>query len=215
MKTPIAIANDRRLLANALSELIHDFNDYEVGFVAANGRELICYLDQGGTPDIVLLDLSMPDMDNFETAAYLKQHYPAVKMLVLSMMDREDHVSRLVRHGVRGYLLKDCRLLELRLALDDIRTKGYYYSGYLTDRLIRNLTLKGPGMLWPYLTFSEREYNFLQLACSDLTYVQIADKMCVSPRTVDGYREALFQKMQVKSRVGMAIEAIRWGLVKI
>lgn len=184
-------------------------------FLAGNGRELISWLDRGLIPEIVLLDLSMPKMDGFETATYLKQHYPAVKILVLATTSREEHVVRMVRNGARGYLLRDCRPSELRQALDDVHTKGYHYSNHLTDRLVRSLTTPGSGTLNSYFKFSEREYNFLKLACSDLTYVQIADKMCVSPRTVDGYREALFEKMQVKSRVGMAIKAIRWGLVEI
>lgn len=214
MKTPIAIADDR-LLAQALSDLIHKFDGYEVLFLACNGRELISWLDRGLIPEIVLLDLSMPKMDGFETATYLKRHYPAVKILVLATTDREEHVVRMVRSGARGYLLRDCRPSELRQALDDIHVKGYHYSKHLTDRLVRSLTTAGSGTLDSYFKFSEREYNFLKLACSDLTYVQIADKMCVSPRTVDGYREALFEKMQVKSRVGMAVKAIRWGLVEI
>ena len=214
VKTSIAIVDDHRLLAQALADLIQKFENYEVRFVAENGRDLIRYLNRGDCPDIVLLDVNMPEMDGFETAAYLKAHCPTIKVLALSMMDREENIVRMVRNGVRGYLLKGCRPAELRLALDDLRTKGYHYSDFMTDRLVRNLNPVENNTPGSYFNFNERELTFLKWACSELTYVEIADKMCVSARTVDGYREAVFQKMQVKTRVGMVLEAIRWGLVQ-
>ncbi|WP_128543017.1 response regulator transcription factor [Larkinella soli] len=213
MKTSIAIADDHRLLAQALSDLIQKFDDYEVLFVAENGRDLIRYLNRGEKPDIVLLDVSMPEMDGFETAAYLKQHHPGIKVMVLSMMDREEHIVRMVRQGAKGYLLKGCRPSELRQALDDLRTKGYHYSDFFTDKLIRSLNPDGGSNPAAFFNFSDREFEFLKKACSELTYNEIADRMCVSSRTVDGYRESVFQKMNVKTRVGMVMEAIRWGLI--
>ncbi|MFC5411115.1 response regulator [Larkinella bovis] len=215
MKTSIAIVDDHRLIALALADLIRKFDNYEVTIVADNGNDLIRHLNRGEKPDIVLLDISMPEMDGYETAAYLKERCPTIKVMVLSMFDREENIVRMVRHGARGYLLKGCRPDELRQALDDLRRKGYYYSDFMTERLIRNLTSAEPSMPTAYFKFSDREHAFLKMACSDLTYAEIADKMCVSARTVDGYREAIFQKMQVKSRVGMALEAVRWGLVQL
>lgn len=213
MKTSIAIVDDHRLLAQALSDLIQKFDAYDVLFVAEHGRELIRYLKQKQIPDMLLLDVSMPEMDGFATAQYLQEHYPAVKVLALSMMDREEDIVRMLRCGVRGYLLKGCRPSELKLALDNVRERGFHYSDFLTERLIRSLK---PGSDTPgAILLNARETEFLRLSCSDLTYVEIADKMCVAPRTVDGYREALFQKMNVKSRVGMVLEALRHGLVEL
>ncbi|GAB3908623.1 response regulator transcription factor [Larkinella knui] len=202
-------------MAQGLADLILRFETYEVHYVAENGRDLIRYLNRGNPPDIVLLDVSMPEMDGYETAAYLKEHYPAIKMLALSMMDREENIVRMVRNGVKGYLLKGCRPAELRQALEDISTKGYHYSDFMTGGLIRSLNPAENSTPASYFKLNDRELKFLKLACSELTYVEIADKMCVSARTVDGYREAIFQKMQVKSRVCMALEAVRWGLVPL
>ncbi|GAB4022490.1 response regulator [Spirosoma koreense] len=215
MSTTIAIVDDHSLIAQALSELIQKYDGYDVLFVAENGVDLIRYLKRKQVPDILLLDSQMPEMDGFETAQYLQQHHPEVKIIALSMFDEEEKVARMVRLGVRGYLLKGCRPSELRLALDDVSKKGYHYSDFLTNKLIRNLK---PGDSYsnvavPHL--NERETTFLKLAASDLTYVEIADKMCVSPRTVDGYRETLFQKLNVKSRTGMVLEALRLGLIKL
>ncbi|MCY7357662.1 MAG: response regulator transcription factor [Rudanella sp.] len=213
--TTIAIADDHQLLAQALSDLVQKFEGYDVLYVAENGRDLIERFPKQGIPDILLLDVNMPEMDGFETATYLQKHHPDLKILVLSMIDRDEQVAQMIRLGVRGYLLKGCRPAELREALDDIRTKGFYYSEFLTHHLLKSLQVAKVTVNTPTVHFNERELQFLKLACSDLTYAQIADEMCVGVRTVDGYREAIFQKLHVKSRVGMVMEALRLGLITL
>ena len=213
--TTIAIADDHQLVAQALSEMIQKFDGYQMMFVAENGRDLLQYIKRKQIPDILLLDISMPEMDGFETAQYLQQHHPDLKIITLSMFGRGDQVARMGKYGVRGYLLKGCRTSELHLALDEVRTKGFYYSDFLTDKLIRNLRVGDPQTTSAVPELKAREMEFLKLACSDLIYVEIADKMCVAPRTVDGYRESLFQKLNVKSRTGMVLEALRNGLIEL
>lgn len=215
MPISIAIADDHHLVAEAISDLIQKFDSYNVLFVAENGRDLLNRLQRGPLPDIALVDLHMPGMDGFETAVQLRQLHPTVRVLALSMTDREEHVVRMIRNGAKGYLLKGCRSAELRRALDDVMDKGFYYSEFLTNQLIRGLNAPEPVASAPAFNLNRREYDFLKLACSELTYNQIADKMCVSPRTVDGYREVVFQKMNVRTRVGMVMEAIRHGLVAL
>lgn len=215
MPISIAIADDHNLVAEAISDLVQKFDNYEVLFVAANGRDLLNRLQRGPLPDVALVDLNMPEMDGFETTSQLRQLHPTVRVLALSMTDREEHITRMIRNGARGYLLKDCRPSELRRALDDVTTKGFYYSDFLTQQLIRSMKMPESGGPVSSFNLNNREYNFLKWACSELTYNDIADKMCVSPRTVDGYREAVFQKMNVRTRVGMALEAVRQGLVQL
>ncbi len=216
MSVSIAIADDHHLVAAALSDLIRKFDDYDILLVAENGHDLLNQLAQSPKlPDVVLLDLNMPDMDGFETALQLRQHYPSVRVLALSMNDREDQIVRMIRNGARGYLLKGCRPAEFRRALDDVMTKGFYYSEFLTNQLIRNLNTPIESGHFSFFNLNSREFEFVKIACSELTYNEIADKMCVSPRTVDGYREVVFQKMNVKTRVGMVIEAVRHGLVEL
>jgi len=216
MPTTIAIIDDHRLVAEAFSDLIRKFNDYDVLFVAENGRDLLTQLRHGKClPDIALVDLHMPEMDGFETAIQLRQLYPGIRVIALSMTDREEHIVSMVRNGARGYLLKGCRPAELRQALNDVMMKGFYYSEFLTRQLIRRLNAPEPAEPVVSFKLNGREQDFLKMACSELTYNQIADRMCVSPRTVDGYREVVFQKMSVRSRVGMVIEAVRHGLVEL
>jgi two-component system, NarL family, invasion response regulator UvrY len=212
MKHTIAIVDDHQLVATAFSGLIGRFEDYEVIFEAENGQEMIRHFNLKMIPKIVLLDINMPTMDGYETALWLKNNYPEVMVLVLSMNNSDDSIVKMLRNGARGYLLKDSRPSELKKALDELIQKGYHYTDFITDKLVRSLNLDTFKNPVEAIGLNERELTFLQLACSDLTYTEIADKMCVSPRTVDGYREVLFQKLEVKSRVSMVMEAIRLRL---
>lgn len=213
MPISIAIADDHNLVAEAISDLIRKFDNHDVLFVAENGRDLLTRLQRGPLPDIALVDVNMPEMDGYETAAQLRQLYPTVRVLALSMTDREEDIVRMVRNGAKGYLLKGCRSSELRRALNEVMEKGFYYSEFLTHQLIRSLNAPEPAGSAAGFKLNSREHDFLKMACSELTYNEIADRMCVSPRTVDGYREVVFQKMSVRTRVGMVMEAIRHGLV--
>jgi two-component system invasion response regulator UvrY len=215
MKTTIAIVDDHELMAKALSGLIQKYEDYEVLYEVLGGKELIQRIKLNMIPDIVLLDINMPEMDGYETALWLKNNYPEIKILALSMNDKEESIVKMLRNGAGGYLLKGCKPHELKLALDSIVQKGFYYTEYVTSQLIKSLnpeTFQNP---LDILGLNDRETQFVKLSCSDLTYAEIADKMCVSPRTVDGYRESVFQKMGVKSRVGMVLEAIRLKIFEV
>jgi two-component system invasion response regulator UvrY len=215
MKTTIAIVDDHELMAKALSGLVQKYEDYDVLYEVFGGKELIQRIKLNMVPDIVLLDINMPEMDGYETALWLKNNYPEIKILALSMNDKEESIVKMLRNGAGGYLLKGCKPHELKQALDSIVQKGFYYTEYITSQLIKSLnpeTFQNPLDL---LGLNDRETQFIKLSCSDLTYAEIADKMCVSPRTVDGYRESVFQKMNVKSRVGMVLEAIRLKIFEV
>jgi two-component system, NarL family, invasion response regulator UvrY len=213
MKTTVAIVDDHRLLAQALADLVNRHEDYTVLFCAENGQDLLRKLMHQSSPDIVLLDVNMPIMSGLETATTLRDQYPLIRVLALSMLDDEESVVQMMQHGARGYLLKGCQPAELIQALDDVRTKGLYTSNFLTSRLLAQLSRPAPVPPKTTHRLNDRESTFIRWACSELTYVEIADKMCVSARTVDGYREAVFEKLQVKTRVGLVLAAIRLGLV--
>ena len=215
MKHKIVIADDHALVAQAISGLIQRMDNYEVMYEVENGLELIEKFKENLIPDIVLLDINMPEMDGYETALWLKNNYPEVRVLALSMYDKEEAIVRMLRNGAKGYLLKGCRSFELKLALDSIIEKGFYYTEYITDKLLKSLNpeqVKNPIL---ELGLNDREMEFIRLACTELTYTEIADKMCCSPRTVDGYREQSFQKLNVKTRVGIAMEAMKLGIVSL
>jgi two-component system, NarL family, invasion response regulator UvrY len=213
MKHKIVIADDHALIAQAISGLIQKMEDYEVMYEVENGLGLIEKFKENLIPEIVLLDINMPEMDGYETALWLKNNYPEVKILALSMYDKEEAIVGMLRNGAKGYLLKGCRPSELKNALDDIIQKGFHYTEYITDKLLKSLNPEQVKNPLAEMGLNDRELEFIRLACTEMTYTEIADKMCCSPRTVDGYREQVFQKMCVKTRVGIAVEAIKLRIV--
>jgi DNA-binding NarL/FixJ family response regulator len=210
----VALADDHTLLRNALAELIDNFQDCKVVYQAGTGKEVLEQLQGKTVPDIVLLDLSMPEMDGYDTALYMQENYPNVHVLMLTMYDSELLLIRLLQAGVRGFLKKDIHPAELHFALQSVMQSGYYYSHYASGKLA-NLFRKSNGnnMALQQAMLSEQEIMFLKLTASDLTYKEIAIKMELNPRSVDNLRDHLFQKLDVKSRVGLAMFAIRKGII--
>jgi DNA-binding NarL/FixJ family response regulator len=153
-------------------------------------------------------------MDGFETAKWLHQHHPEVHILILTMYDSEIALIRLLQFGVKGFLKKDIHPLELRNALEAVAENGYYYSHATTGKLAslfqRNTEKHHPV---ERAILSESEMAFLRLASSDRTYKEIASELNITPRAIDGYRDALFEKLDVKSRVGLALYAVKNGIV--
>jgi two-component system invasion response regulator UvrY len=210
----VVLADDHLLLRNALATLINSFGDCRVTFHAGSGRELIEYVKNNTPPDVVILDLNMPDMDGFETADWMQKNYPAIHVLMLTMYDSELSLIRLLQAGVKGFLKKDIHPDELKFAIHSVMQSGYYYSNHTTGKLV-NLFRSNPEgtMTLQKAMLSDQEVQFLRLACSDLTYKQVAQQMGLNPRSVDSLRDQLFTKLDVKSRVGLAMVAIKHGIV--
>lgn len=206
----VILVDDHKLFRKGLAELINDFPGYTVTGDYDNGMELQHKFDGNNDADIALLDINMPEMGGHETAIWLKEFYPRVKILALSMNGNERSILRMVKAGARGYILKDADPAELKVALDSIIQKGYFHSELVSTTLLNNFQNHQENSQSQIL--NEKELTFLELACSELTYKEIADKMNLAPRTIDGYREALFQKLNVKSRVGMVLYAIKNNL---
>jgi two-component system, NarL family, invasion response regulator UvrY len=217
MNTKIALADDHVLLRKGLANLLKELG-YDVLFEADNGKDFLEKLKSSGTPDIALMDINMPLMDGYDTTQWLKVNHPEVKVLALSMYDDENAIIRMLRCGAKGYILKDSDPAELRSALHALVVKGFYHSELVTGKLIHTINhLDEPGhaSVKNIMGLNEREIDFLKLVCSEMTYKEIADQMFLSPRTIDGYRDNLFEKLQLKSRVGLALFAIKNGIVNI
>jgi DNA-binding NarL/FixJ family response regulator len=210
----IALVDDHTMFRKGLAVLIGLFSGYKVLMDVANGREFIDQLDPDQLPDIVLLDIHMPVMDGYATAAWLHQHHPGIRVLALSTMDSDTTIIKMIQQGARGYILKDADPKELQMAFEEILAKGYYYNEMLTRKVIQSIHHSASdSSLFPKIT--DREMEFLKQACSEKNYQQIADEMFVSERTVDGYRESLFKKFNVSNRVGLVIYAIKNQLVQL
>lgn len=210
----IILTDDHILLRDVLANLIDSFEECKIIGVAANGKELVKQINEGLIPDIVVLDLNMPEMDGYETAQWLQEKHPDIRTLILTMYDSEIALIRLLQLGVRGFLKKDIHPFELKAAILSVADNGYYYAHNTTGKLAgffqKNHNSK-TSMERAMLT--QLDIDFLKMAATDMTYKEIAQVMKISPRAIDGYRDSLFEKLDVKSRVGLAIYAVKNGIV--
>ncbi len=211
----IVLVDDHNLFRKGLINIINSLGEgYTVLGEAANGKqllELLARMEQ--QPDIVILDINMPEMDGFETLQALNRQYPAIKALVVSMIEKEETILRILKAGAKGYLGKDVETTEFKNALHAIHQKGYYYTDFLTGRLVHQLQKDSIEKIKP--EFNAREIEVLKLACTELTYKEIADQIFLSIKTVDTYRDSLFRKIGATSRVGLVIYAIRNNIVQL
>jgi len=207
----IAIVDDHTLFTGALSEMISQLGNFEVITRAENGMDFISKLSAlPELPDVVLLDLSMPVMNGFETLMWLKTNHPAIKTLILSMNDDEQSIIQCLRLGASGYLLKNTSPAVLKNAIEVVTEKGFYHNEIINSALLRSMD-EGETEA-NRVELKENEIWFLKLVCSEMTYKEIAEEMKLSPKTIDGYRDNLFKKLNIKSRVGLAIYAMQNGL---
>jgi two-component system, NarL family, invasion response regulator UvrY len=215
VQTKIGLVDDHILIRDALANVVKSFEEFTVSLVADNGKEFIAKLYPANIPEILILDLNMPEMDGHATTHWISKNHPEIKILVLTMYDAESLIH-LIKSGVRGFLKKDVPPGELRHALHCILTNGTYCSQTITGRLFNLMKNHGAkNSTWGTIILNENELSFLKLVSSELTYKEIAHKMQISPRTIDNYRDALFIKLNVKSRVGLAMYAVKSGIVTI
>lgn len=214
MTVTIGVTDDSPLFNRSVTALINNFEHLSVIMNASNGLELLEKLESAKeVPEIILLDVMMPQMNGIETAKRVSEKYPLIKLVALSQKEDDTTIINMLRAGCCAYLLKDTvHETDLEKALNQVHTQGYYNADAANINYRRLILHEHKS---ESVKLNEKELRFLQLACSDRTYKQIASEMYLSERTIDGYREALFEKLNVQSRVGMAVEGIRRGLVEI
>ncbi len=208
----LAIADDHTLVRKGLVQML-EADGFNVVADAENGRELIDKIAKRKV-DLVLMDIQMPVMNGAETTEWLRDNMPEVKVLALSMFDDDLSVIRIIKSGARGCVLKDAQPAELYRAISEVVEKGFYYTEMVAGKLMD--AVSQPEKPQPtVIQMNDRELAFLQLACTELSYKEIADRMFLSPRTIDGYREALFERLGAKSRIGLVLYAIRNEIFKV
>ncbi len=214
MKRSVVIVDDHLLIAKALHSIIEAFEGFEVLFECENGKILLDRLAQSKkNPDILLLDISMPVMDGFETAAKVSASYPGIQIMALTMQNDDESLIKMIQCGASGYLHKNVHPKELENALRHIDQKGYYYPEWAASKVFKTFARDNLSKGKPEI--NEREKEFLQYACTELTYKEIGEKMFCSARTVEGYRDHLFEKLGVKTRVALALYAVKAGIHKL
>ncbi|WP_295793211.1 response regulator transcription factor [Mucilaginibacter sp.] len=207
-KILIAIVDDHTLFRDGVAALMAEFDELQVIFEAENGEQMQHLLAKHPLPQVILMDINMPVMDGYMATKWIKDNYPQIRVLALSMFEEDKAVIRMIKSGAGGYVLKESKPRELLHAIKTINEKGVYINEMVSGKLVRKVADDdGPD-------FSRKEFEFLRLCCSELTYKEIADLMFVSPRTVDNYRESLFQKLNLKTRTGLVLYAIQNEIFK-
>jgi len=207
IKYSVVIVDDHTLLSQAIAAMVNTFSKFKVLYTCKNGQELIDKFSSSAEfiPDVVLMDINMPIMNGIETTEWISKNHQGVHVMALSVEDEDATILKMLKVGAIGYLLKDTEKVILEKALVEISENGFYHTKNVTNLLMKSLS--GNGV--PKIHLKEREITFMRHACSELTYKEIAEIMCLSPKTIDGYRDVLFTKLNVKNRVGLVMYAIK------
>lgn len=213
-KIAIAIVDDHTLFRKGMVSLLAESDEIDIIFDASNGQEMINMLKQGALPKVILMDINMPEMDGYTATRWLTDNHPQIKVLALSMHDEDEPIIEMLKSGAGGYLLKESKTSDLVAAIKTIAEHDYFMNNLVSGKLIRSLQEKST-VKNVLEEISANERKFLEHCCSELTYKEIADKMNLSPHTIDNYRESLFQKFEIKSRTGLVLFALRNNLIKL
>lgn len=205
MNTKVVVVDDHVLLSQAIGELVNGFDGFELAYLCNNGQELLDAMEQPNrVPDIVLIDINMPILNGIDTTVILKEKHPDVKVVALSIEENEATILKMLRAGAGGYLMKDTKKAILQEALIQVREKGYYHTNTVAQLLVGQLIDDKPQTV-----LKEREIEFIKLACTEKNYKEIAEVMFLSPKTIEGYRDSIYEKLNIKNRIGLVLYAIR------
>ena len=215
-KIRLAIADDHKIFRNGLKATLEECDDFDLVLEASNGKQLIAMLTSV-TPDVILMDIKMPELDGIQTTAYVKQHYNKIKVLALSMFNEDKYIVDMMKAGASGYLLKNAEPEEIIEAISTVFYKDYYFNEHLSITLIKQLAgnTQSGNTAQSLADFNEREIEVLKLVCQEYSNQEIADKICLSVRTVEGYRARLFEKTRSKNLVGLVIFAVKTGIISV
>ncbi|MEO0473086.1 MAG: response regulator transcription factor [Bacteroidota bacterium] len=215
-KIGLAIVDDHALFRSGLASMFDFVEHIDVRLRASNGQELLDALGQQDI-NVVLLDLDMPVMDGLEATPKLKAQYPDLKILILSMHDDDGYILKLMELGANGYLLKDAEIEEVILAIDTVHQKGLFFNDRVAKamhtNLVGNHTKAGSVPQTTPDPLTDREREVLIHICNELTTAEIAEKMFLSPRTIEGYRNRLLEKTGARNTAGLVVYAARKGMV--
>jgi DNA-binding NarL/FixJ family response regulator len=209
----IVLVDDHKLFRKGIANLLSEFNDIKVVFDAANGKDLQQKLPLHKHVEVILMDINMPVMDGYASTKWVKENFPLIQVLALSMFDEDAAVIKMLRAGAGGYVLKESEPGELYRAINEIHEKGIYINEMVSGKMLRNV--QSEGYTKDPVQLSIRETEFIKHCASELTYKEIADLMKIAPRSVENYRETLFERLSIKSRVGLVLFAIKHKIVEV
>jgi DNA-binding NarL/FixJ family response regulator len=210
----VAIADDHKIFRKGVILSLRPFTNIKFVQEAENGQDLIDGLAKS-EPDVILMDLRMPQKDGIETTKQIAKQYPAMHIVILTMFEDERFVSHLMEIGANGYLLKSADPSEIRRAIMDVAEKGYYLNNFVNRILLKKSHSKQKTIpsLSSEITLNEREKDVIKYICMEFTATEIAQKMEVSPRTVEAIKDRLMEKFGTKNTAGLVFFAVKNNLI--
>jgi DNA-binding NarL/FixJ family response regulator len=211
----VAIADDHKIFRKGVILSLKPYHNIQFVLEAENGEELIQGVEDA-KPDIILMDLKMPVKDGIETTKYLNKHFPAIRILILTMYEDERFVGHLMDSGANGYLLKSTDPEEIKQGIMDVMKTGFYLNNFVNRVLIKKNYSKqkfNPN-LNSEVVISDREKEVLSLVCLEYTAQEIAQKMDISARTVEAIKDRLMERFGVKNSVGLVFFAMKNSLIE-
>ena len=210
----VAIADDHKIFRKGVILSLRHYSNLKFVLEADNGEILLANIEEAA-PDVVLMDLRMPVKDGIETTKYISQHYPKIAVIVLTMHEDERFVSHLMENGANGYLLKSTDPAEIKKAITDVVTKGYYLNNFVNKILLKKAHNKAK--ITPSLNseqiLTERERDVLKYICMEFTSQEIGEKMSISPRTVESIKDRLMERFGVKNTAGLVFYTVKNELI--
>ncbi|HKJ78213.1 MAG TPA: response regulator transcription factor [Prolixibacteraceae bacterium] len=215
-KIDIVVTDDHKLFRKGIAALLDDIENVDTILEAGNGVELLRLLENNESlPNLILLDLNMPEMDGVEATQKIRELYPDLKIIILTMEDDEQLILHLINEGINGYLNKSADPDEVELAINKVMNMDYYFPEEISKLVFSNLKKFGSDDLPQRVEFSKQEKKVLQLMCRELTNVEIGEQMEISKRTVEGYRRNMISKTGVRSMAGLIVYALKNKIVEI
>jgi len=215
-KITVALADDHCLFRQGLRLVLNNYEELEVIYEASNGKELIEKL-VNGEPDVIFMDINMPIMDGLKTTKKLRQHFPQIKIIVLTMHNEKRFVIEMIKHGANGYLFKNAAPEELYTSIKHSVQHGFYFNDFMTKAMYKSWANKNgtAKLLASSKNLSSRDLQVLRLICKQYKTNEIAEYLSLRPRAVDHYRHRLLTKLGVRNTAGLVIYAIEHGLVNL
>jgi DNA-binding NarL/FixJ family response regulator len=208
----IVLADDHEIFREGLQMLLQTIGSVALLGVAQDGNSLI-KLVENTKPDVILTDIKMPNMNGIEATKYLAKHFPETGIIALSMYDDAEQIIEFIEAGGKGYLLKDASKQELAEAIENVFHNKNYYCSRATQKISEFIISKKIGTTSDKINFKEIELQIINLICKGFTSKDIGEKIFLSPRTIEGYRTKIQEKMEVKNTAGIIIYAIKNGLI--
>lgn len=212
----LALVDDHTLFRQGIKLLLEDMDSVKLIIEGSNGRELLDAMEDQ-VPDIILLDLEMPVLNGIETSKIIKEEYEDTGIIILTMYDDEQMIAHLMEIGANGYLLKDTTEEELHKAIHSVHDNQFYFNDFVSKALLSGVKAKRKPQpkIGNNIEVTRRESEVLQLICEELTTQEMADKLFLSPRTIEGHRQNLIEKFGVKNTAGLIIRAIKLGFISV